>query len=576
MGEEESSKKIILLVPMTVEKLAEELGKPTNSVILFLLKSGVVATKNKVLSAELVERVAKEYEFETTFPLEVETVKVGLVPEVSVEGDRVERLPIVVVIGHVDHGKTTLLDFIRKTKVVTREKGGITQHIGVYKAETKHGDIIFLDTPGHEAFSVMRARGVSVADIAVLIVAADDGVMPQTIEAIKYAQAAGLPVIVAINKVDKASEKQIEAVKRQLANNDLLPEEWGGQTVCIEISALEGTGVEDLLGIIVLQSKVMELSASTSIPAVGYVLESKIEKGRGAVATVICQHGILSIGDYFSCGSTWGRVNSMIDWSGKIISSAEPSIPVQVAGFKDLPKSGDSFRVGAKETVQKVSAEKVIQRGWRQFDIGGGGESIINLVVKADTGSSLEALVDSIQKMSDRLACTLFLLSTGVGAISESDVLMASDTGSIIYGLHVRMQPNALSLAKKVNVKVKLFDIIYKLLEDIEELGERCSPVEIRLEKIGEASILKVFDIKKIGKIAGARIVNGYCTKGSFVVIRRGKDKVGEGKIVSLQREREPAKEVRKGFECAFSVDNFDDWQVDDNVECYQSSEKKS
>jgi len=575
---EENEKKVIILEPMTVEVLAKKLQKPVEAIILFLLKQGVVAAKNKVLPSDVIKKVAVEYEFEIEIPAEDETIEMPSTTADVVEGELVERLPIIVVVGHVDHGKTTLLDFIRKTKITAGEKGGITQHIGAYKAHTPHGDLVFIDTPGHATFSLMRARSISVADIAIIVIAGDDGIMPQTVEAIKYARATEMPIIIAINKIDKASDKQIENLKGQLANHDLLPEEWGGQTICVKISALKGSGVNELLEMIVLQASLMELKASVLVPAVGYILESKIEKGLGAVATVICQHGILKIGDYFSAGSTWGKVSSMKDWSGKTITSAEPSLPVQVAGFRNLPKAGTEFRVGEQSQVKRDSKEKKLleEETYQISGAAGEGEKVINLILKADTTSSIEALFASIGKMSKKLPVPVRVLSAKVGSITERDILTASDTDSILYGLHTKIEQNAVSLSKKIKSDIRLFDIIYKLLEDLEELAQKFAPIEIRLEKIGEALVLKVFDIKKVGTIAGARILDGYCSKDSTVLVKRGSKKVGEGKIISLQKEKSLVKEVKKGFECAFIVDGFTDWNIDDRVECYLNLEQSS
>lgn len=563
----------ITLTPMTVAQIAQKANKPVSEVILTLLKQGIVSTRNQVLSEKVVGQLAQIYglnviekpkkpQAENTFQEK---------NKVAEEGTWQERMPVVVVIGHVDHGKTTLLDFIRKTRVAAKEKGGITQHLGAYEAHTGHGDIVFLDTPGHEAFSIMRMRGIRVADIAILVVAADDGVMPQTIEAIKSAKAVGLPIIVAINKIDKAMEQQLEVVKRQLAQHDLVPEEWGGSTVCVPISAKVGTGVSELLDVIILQSQLMDLKANISVPARGYVLESKLEKGRGPVATVICSHGVLKVGDYFIAGNTSGKVNSLVNSYGNQIKQIKPSEPAQVAGFSQLPSPGDVFQIVTQEEAKKGNIDQAIS-GLRSetFAKHIAGEATINIIIKADNASSKEALISSIDRLSSKMPKKFHIIYAGVGDIGESDVALASPTNSIIYGFHVKNQPSALDAISKSSVTIKHFNIIYKLLEDLELLAEAGKPVKMVSKKIGEALILKVFDIKGLGKIAGAVVKSGRFIKDGKVIVFRGKHKIGEGQIKGLQRERKAVKEVHTGFECAFLVDGFDAWEMDDRVECYQ------
>ncbi|MFA6066563.1 MAG: translation initiation factor IF-2 [Candidatus Babeliaceae bacterium] len=554
----------IILEPMTVSGFAHAINKPVSEVIIALLKQGVMSTKNQILPEKVISQLAHLYSISL---IEKPVEKKVSVHHAAVDqGEKVERQPVVVVIGHVDHGKTTLLDFIRKTRVAAREKGGITQHLGAYEAKTSQGNVVFLDTPGHEAFSLIRVRGLKVADIAILVVAADDGIMPQTIEAIKAARAVGLPIIVAINKVDKASPQQIESVKRGLGQYDLIPEEWGGQTICVPISAKTGQGVSELLDIIVLQSQLMELTASIDIPARGFILESKLEKGRGPVATVICQHGILKVGDNFVCGSVRGRVSSLIDSAGQRVDSVLPSIPASVAGFSELPQVGDLFEVVTGAEIKKSHAalgQKVAPV--RQVM----HENALNIIIKADNVSSKEALLQSISKISGKTFKQFYVVASGVGSITESDIDLALDTKSLVYGLHVKVEPNAASLAQKMSLSIKLYDIIYKMLDDLQIVAERGRPIKKITKKIGEASILKVFDIKNLGIIAGAHVRSGRFSRDGKVVVWRGKYKVGEGAIKSLQRDKKSVKDVQAGFECAFMVDGFTDWVVDDRVECY-------
>ncbi len=557
----------IVVEAMSVNDFVERSAKPIAEVVLALLKLGVVATKNQLINEKTVTQLAHNFKL-TPVEAPKEKPKTDLEKQVLPElpaGEYKERQPVVVVVGHVDHGKTTLLDYIRKTRVASREKGGITQHLGAYEAETDHGKVVFLDTPGHEAFTMMRGRGIKVADIAILVVAADDGIMPQTIEAINQAKLVGLPIMVALNKIDKATPSQIEGVKRGLTQYDLAPEEWGGQTVVVPLSAKTGEGVNQLLELIILQSQLMELKANESISARGFVLESRLEKGRGPVATVICQHGILNVGDHFVCGSMIGKVTSLVDSYGKRIQKAHPSQPVQVAGFPELPKAGDAFEVVTAAEAKKIKPAQLKD----QQRIQPIKENALNLIIKTDNASSKEAIVNAIAKMSGKAFKEFNILSAGVGSITDGDVALAIDTNALIYGLHSKVEPSAAAAAAKNNVSIKLFGIIYEMLDDLHVVAEQGRPVKKVLRKIGEASILKVFDIKNLGVIAGAQVRSGRFSKDGKVVIYRGKNKVGEGAIKSLQRDRKSVKEVHTGFECAFMVEGFTEWQIDDRVECY-------
>jgi len=564
----------ITIEPMTVADFIEKTQKSLAEVIVFLLKKGIVASKNQVINEQAVGDLARHFGvtiIERAAPATHEADTGRLATTDGVE----PRMPVVVVVGHVDHGKTTLLDFIRKTRVAAREKGGITQHLGAYEVATKQGKIVFLDTPGHEAFSLIRSRGMRVADIAILVVAADDGVMPQTIEAIKAAQQAKITLIVALNKIDKASKVQIESTKRQLSQHGLMPEEWGGQTVIMSISGKLGTGVEDLLEVVALQANIMELTTRTDVPASGFVLESKLEKGLGCVATVICQQGILHVGDIFLAGSASGRVSALIDSRGKRIKEIRPSEPALVAGFDSLPKAGDLFQVMSQDDMKKKRQEaQLISAKPQAKNRKSASEHTLNIVFKADNASSLEALSGSINKLSGKMFKECNVVLSGVGSITESDVTFAIDTKSVIYGLHVKVEPNALILAQRSTISIKLYDIIYKLIEDLQLVAEEGRPVEKVTKKIGEATVLKVFDIKGLGVIAGAVIRSGRFAREGNVIIYRGKTIVGKGPIKSLQRDKKSVKEVHSGFECAFLIDGFVDWQEDDRVECYLETEK--
>jgi translation initiation factor IF-2 len=554
----------IVLEPMTVADIADRIAIPATEVILLLLRWGIVAPKNHLLDEAIVAKVAQHFEVGTKQPERKAEQKREA--RVVSENAKVEkRMPVIVVLGHVDHGKTTLLDFIRKTRVAAREKGGITQHLGAYQVDTKHGGIVFLDTPGHEAFSKIRSRGVKAADIAILVVAADDGIMPQTIEAIRFAKEMSLPIIVAVNKIDKASTTRMEVVKRQLAEQDLLPEEWGGQTVVIPVSAKVGTGIDELLDMVDLQAQLLELKADISSPAAGYVLESKLEKGRGPVATIILQQGYLRIGDTFIAGDATGRVSSLLDSHNKSLREVGPSQPVQVATFSELPNAGDYFEVISKDQLRKAKPQaKVVSKP-------GFKEKAINLIIKADTNSSKEALEDAIRKLSKKIGHIDFhIVASGVGDVGERDVQLASNTGSSIVGLHVKAT-NALQTAQKEGVSITLFDIIYKLLEDLEKRAEGAKEIKMIDKKVGEGVIRKVFDIKKVGIIAGCYVKEGIFSKNGKMVVWRNKHKIGSGAITSLQREGKNIKEVHAGFECAFMADGLTDFAVDDRIECYIS-----
>lgn len=558
---------VFVLAPMTVSQFAQKIKKPVNDVMLTLLKQGVVSSKNQLLTLKVVEQLARHYQIAVTHETAKKEEQAHYTPEEKVLLDAEhQRLPIVVVVGHVDHGKTTLLDFIRNTRVAAREHGGITQHLGAYEVKTPHGGIVFLDTPGHAAFIKMRARGVKVADIAILVVGADDGVMPQTVEAIKHTKNLKVPIIVAINKIDKASPVQIETVKRQLTQYDLLPEEWGGQTICVPISAKTGVGIDQLLEMVQLQSDVMELRADAAKPGKGFVLEARMEKGRGAVATVIAQEGTIKVSDYFRVGSTFGKVNSLVDSSGKNLKSVGPSIPVLVAGFDLLPEAGDLFEVVTQDQYQKAksSSRDIVKEEPKHLL----AEGAINLMIKADTKSSSEALVQSIDHLGEKSTKKFQIVSTGIGDISESDVELAHTTHSIIYGFNVKFELKAAALAQKLDVQIRSFQIIYKMLDDIELLAKENEPIKYVSTKIGEAVVRKIFEIKNLGTIAGCYVKEGRLSRNGHVVIMRGKNKVGEGSIKSLERDKKSVKEVHAGFECAFLVDGFNEWKIDDRVEC--------
>jgi translation initiation factor IF-2 len=563
--------KEILLQSMTVDELSRKTGHTVSEIITLLLKQGVLINKNQLLTDKLVGQLAAFFGIKIKEPAPIKTTLESMVSnkkEGEAEGE--VRIPIVVVVGHVDHGKTTLLDVIRKTRVALREKGGITQHIGAYQAHTSHGDIIFIDTPGHEAFSLMRTRGLQVADIAILVIAADDGIMPQTIEAIKVAQSVGLPIIVAINKIDKASPKQIETVQQSLAQYGLIPEQWGGQTICVPVSAKIGTGIDDLLEVIILQGQVMDLRVRKDNSARGIILESKLEKGRGPVATIIMHDGTLRIGDFLIAGSARCKVNALIDSFGQHVQQISAPSPVMVAGFEKLPQVGDAVCVVKGQEYKNFTGDEACNSQGFVTRMATVSEQALNIIVKTDSVSTKDAVIGLLQKMVGKYYKDFNILYAAVGAITESDVTRAYDTGALLYGLHVKVEPGAMNLAHTLGVSIELHDIIYRLIEELEVIAQKGKPIKKIIKKIGEAHVLKVFDIKNLGVIAGAQVSSGKFIREGKVVIWRGKYKVGEGAIKSLQRDKKSVKEVNVGFECAFMVEGFDKWLVDDRVECMQ------
>lgn len=565
-------KDVMILEAMSLMALAQKINKPVSEIILQLLKMGIVTTKNQIISEDVIAKITTHFGIETAKnSVKKAASKEGAtksIPE-DVVGMVHERMPVIVVLGHVDHGKTTLLDYIRKTRVAHREKGGITQHIGAYQATTSQGDIVFIDTPGHEAFGKIRQRGIRVADIAVIVVAADDGIMPQTVEAIKQALSMNVVIIVAINKVDKVDSARIDIVKRQLTQYGLVSEDWGGDIVCISISAKTGKGVDQLLEMIALQAQMMELKTNPAVEGRGYVLESKLERGRGVVGTLISQHGSVAIGDYFICGSTTGRISSLVDSYGVSKEKVGPSVPVQVGGFDSLAQVGDFFKIVSREEYRKAKGQEPIVKNSSAVRNTVMQAGTLNLVIKTDTDSSKEALLEAIEGLSKKSDSGINVVYAGIGTINESDVELAFNINAHIVALHTKAQPAVVALAQQRKVSILQFDIIYKLLEYLQERTAVQKVIPMIRKKIGQATVLRVFDIKGIGVIAGSIVNDGRFVKDGEVIAYRGGRKVGNGVIKSLQREKRTVKEVHAGFECGFIVDGFSDWMVDDVVECY-------
>ncbi len=579
---------IVVEKDLPLSLTAELLGKGVGEVIFALLKKGVVCNRNNAVSADLIEQLAKDFNIEVERPGADEhqggsQSKLVARSAVATSSTTRPRWPVVVVMGHVDHGKTTFLDYVRNMSVAASEKGGITQHLGAYEVDSSHGKIVFLDTPGHEAFSYIRQRGTRVTDIVVLIVAADDGVKPQTVEAIKYAQQAEVPIVVAINKIDKVSSPAaLEGVKRQLAQHGLMAEDWGGDVVCVPISAKTGKGVDDLLEMLVLQSQLMELCEEPGAAAKAFVLESHQERGLGAVATVLCMSGKLSVGDYFVCGDASGKVRLLIDSHGKRVKRVGVSTPVRVVGFDSFVSIGDWLEVVSRDGYLKAKANKGRLTGplrqdsqlssRPQVEIGAGSEKVINLVVKADTRGSLEALssaIDMLVKKHKKIGCPINILSSGIGDIVESDIEFAFDTGAELIGLHVKAEKNAITLAGEKNKQFYLYAIIYQAIDTLEKLLLSKREAVKSWNKVGKAVVRKVFNIKGLGVIAGCYMQEGVISRPCKVECVRDGVVLGDSKITSLQREKKHVKEVHAGFECGFIAESFHDWQEGDSVVCY-------
>ena len=556
------------LRPIKLGDLSEQIKIPSGHLILFLLKKGHAFNKNQVLHKDILRILSNEFEF----TLEE---KISEVSNISDQKQRVfenlsVRPPVIVIVGHVDHGKTTLLDYIRKSRVAAKEKGGITQHLGAYRVDTAHGSLVFLDTPGHEAFSMMRKRGMSVADIAVLIVAADDGVMPQTVESIKQAQDAGLTIVVAVNKIDKVDHARVDAIKQQLSQHGLLIEDWGGQIVLVQISAKTGQGVDKLLEMLALQSEMLELKADPTSKAEGFILDSHMQKGLGPTATFLARHGTLLTGDYFVVGDTGGRVVSIVGSDGNKLTTATPAIPVKISGFDSLPKVGEYLKVVAFEEYKKSKLSKT--KTEESIYLKSSQESILNIVLKTDTESSREAILHSISKLPD--SKNINVIFSAAGNINESDVLMAEATNSAIIGFNIKAENKASMEAQQKSITINTFGIIYKLLEYLQKVIKDSEVPEISREKTGEAEVKKVFAIKSLGIIAGFQVRQGKIFRNGEVEIWRDGYKIGKGNIRSLQKDKKAMKEIGVGFEGAMLVEGYDNWQEGDKIVCFVETSK--
>jgi translation initiation factor IF-2 len=572
---------------ITVAELADHIGVPTNEIILKCMSLGLMVSINQRLEKDTITLIASDYGLEVEF--EDAFAEEALEEDDFDDEDLLQpRAPIVTVMGHVDHGKTSLLDYIRKTSVVSGESGGITQHIGAYSVKTNDGKFItFLDTPGHQAFTAMRARGAQLTDIVVLVVAADDNVMPQTIEAISHARAANVPMIVAINKIDKP-EANPDKIRQQLSEHNVLVEEWGGKFQSALISAKQGLNIEQLLEKILLEAEILQLRANPKRHARGTVVEAKIDKGKGPVATVIVQKGTLRVGDPFLCGIHAGRVRAMFNENGERMEEAIPSTPVQILGFDGVPQAGDSFvvmesEVEAREiatTRQQIKREQDFKRVRHvtlddiASRIKAGGVQELKIILKGDTDGSVEALTDSLQKLStDEVKVSIILRA--VGPISESDVMLAAASEAIVVGFHVRPNPQVAKLAENEGVDVRLYRIIYDCINEVKLALEGLLTPEIKEEVVGVAEIREVFKISKLGNIAGCYILEGKINRNDPIRVIRDGFNVFNGKLASLKRLKDDVREVETGFECGMSIDGFNDIRVGDLIEAVRKTEIK-
>jgi translation initiation factor IF-2 len=571
---------------IAVGDLAKRMGVKGGELIKKLMDMGVLVNINQLIDADVASLVASEFGYE------VEKISLERQELLERKEDLPEQLkprpPVVTIMGHVDHGKTMLLDSIRKTNVMGGEAGGITQHIGAYDVELENGHVAFIDTPGHEAFTAMRARGAQVTDVVVLVVAADDGMMPQTKEAIDHARAAKVPIVVAINKIDKATANP-EKVKKDLSEYGLVPEQWGGNTLFIEVSAKQKIGIKELLDSILLQAEVLELRANPDKSARGVIIESKLDKGRGPVATLLVQEGTLKAGDAFLAGSHYGRVRAMLNDKGQKIEEACPSIPVEVVGFTDIPEAGETFIVVSEERLAKQISlhrqEKIREKELSKLSkvsleelydkIKKGEVKELNVIIKADVQGSIEAVKEALKKLStDEVKVNI--LHDAVGGITETDVNLASASNAIIIGFNVRPGTKAQSLGEQEQVDIRSYSVIYDAITDIKNALEGLLEPTYKEHILGRAQVVQIFNIKKIGTVAGSLVTDGKVVKGSHARLLRDNVVVYDGRISSLKRFKDDTKDCGQGLECGIGIENFNDIKLGDIIESYEMEEVQS
>ena len=581
-SKEEQIKVITVPETLTIKELADKMKIQPSAIIKKLFLQGQIVTLNSDISFEDAENIAIEYEIICEKEVKVDVIEELLREEEEDASLMVARPPVICVMGHVDHGKTSLLDAIRKTNVTDKEAGGITQAIGAYTVSVKGQSITFLDTPGHEAFTAMRMRGANSTDIAVLVVAADDGVMPQTVEAINHAKAAGIEIIVAVNKIDKPNAN-IDRVKQEMTEYELIPVDWGGSTEFVPVSAKSGEGIENLLETILLTAEILELKANPDRNARGLVIEAELDKGRGPVATVLVQKGTLHVGDFISAGASHGKVRAMIDDKGRRVKEAKPSTPVEILGLSDVPSAGEVFIVHENDKSAKSYAETYMAQHKEEMladtktkmslddlfnQIQEGNLKELNLIVKADVQGSVEAVKQSLMKLSNE-EVVVKCIHGGVGAINESDVSLASASSAIIIGFNVRPDAQAKTVAEREGVDVRLYKVIYQAIEDIEAAMKGMLDPIFEEKIIGHAEVRQIFKASAIGNIAGSYVLDGEFQRGCKIRIRRGEEQIYEGELASLKRFKDDVKEVKAGFECGLVFEGFDKMEELDIVEAY-------
>ena len=569
-----------------VSELAQKMSVKGAEVIKVLFNMGVMATINQVLDQDTATLVVEEMGHKAKFVSE-DAIEEQLAETLAAQvgKDEVTRAPVVTVMGHVDHGKTSLLDYIRKASVASGEAGGITQHIGAYHVNTEHGMVSFLDTPGHAAFTAMRSRGAKATDVIVLVVAADDGVKPQTEEAVQHAKAAGVPMVVAINKIDKEGVDP-DRVKNELSAMEVIPEDWGGDTQFIEVSAITGQGIEALLEAILLQAELLELTAYTDVPGQGVVIESRLDKGRGSVASVLVQNGTLRTGDTVLAGHEYGRVRALVDENGQQVKSAGPSIPVEILGLNGVPEAGDEFVVVADEKkAREVSEFRQVRhkdnlQALQQKDlvenmfsgIGKDEKKIFNVILKADVRGSLEAIIGSLQKLNtDEVEVNV--IASGVGGISETDAHLAATSKAMVIGFNVRADKAAKDIIENENLQLRYYNVIYDVVDDAKVIMSGMLAPEIREEIVGIAEVRDVFNSPKFGQIAGSMVIEGTVYRSKPIRVLRDNVVIYEGELESLRRFKDDANEVRNGMECGIGVRNYNDVRVGDKIEVYEKTE---
>lgn len=564
---------------VTVAQIASILGFKDTEMIRRLMKLGIMASINQRLDFDTLQTISEKFEFEAVRQLTLEERVLKEEPEDP--KDLAPRAPVVTIMGHVDHGKTSLLDAVRESNVMETEAGNITQHIGAYHVELKNGNVVFLDTPGHAAFTAMRARGTHVTDIVVLVVAADDGVMPQTIEAINHAKAAQIPIVVAINKIDIESARP-DYVKQQLADQGLIPEDWGGQTIFVEISAKESIGVDELLDMLLLESELLELTANPNKAGRGAIIEAKLDKGRGPVATVLVQSGTLKVGDVFIAGRCHGKVRALIDDRGHRIKRASPSTPVEVLGFTEVPEAGDGFHVvDSEKDARAISESRQTEHRYAQLNpqsrvnlddlfqqIHEGDIKELNVIVKGDVQGSVEAVCDSLQKLNAN-EVKVTIIHQAVGGITETDILLATASNAIVLGFNVRPTTEALIAKDLESIDVRTYNVIYNLISDVRSAMEGLLDPEVREVTIGRAIVRELFKIPRRGMIAGTYVNWGQIIYNYPLRVLRDNRLIYEGKVDSLRRFKDDVTEVAANYECGIGTSTFDDFKVDDVLECY-------